>query len=255
MFSILERLNVSLGHWFKIPVILHWTWMLMFGFVLVMNPSFAIVYAAVFFIVLLHEFGHCFAGRYYDVHTESITLYPIGGVARMGYAPKTIQELVITIAGPAVNAALIPVLWMAEQYYTSEQLHVVALVNLGMLLFNMLPAFPMDGGRVLRALLVLTLKNYERGTIIAARVGQVFGLIFVAAAFWVGNPWLILVGGFVLVYSQQEIDNLTQRRWVRSLHDYVTGANTQPPVENDVEESARMIEEIQRRISRLRHEE
>jgi Zn-dependent protease/CBS domain-containing protein len=169
---------------------------------------------AVFGCVVLHEFGHALAARRYGIPTPDITLLPIGGVARLARMPEDPrQEIVIALAGPAVNVAIAAVLWLAgvdfgsaglfrlesEQGAVSDKLLVV---NVFLVLFNLLPAFPMDGGRVLRAFLALRL-NYVRATQVVATVGQGFAFLFGFFGL-LSNPVLLLVALFVYVGAVQE---------------------------------------------------
>ena len=154
-----------------------------------------------FLCVLLHEFGHVLAARRYGIQTPDITLLPIGGVARLERIPEQPgQELLVALAGPAVNLVIAGLLYLAfGGFVPAEGLEVanpgvglmarLAMVNLFLAVFNLIPAFPMDGGRVLRALLAYRL-GYARGTQIAASVGQAvaFGLGLLGL-FW--NPLLI----------------------------------------------------------------
>lgn len=168
-----------------------------------------------FFCVLLHEFGHALAGRRYGIPTPDITLLPIGGVARMLAIPdKPSQELVIAIAGPAVNVAiaalLAPMLYFTGGLFggpltdTRLILHNLLLVNLGLVLFNLVPAFPMDGGRILRSILAMW-RPWPSATRIAARTGQVISVLFALAALWQENLLLLLVAFFVFSGARQEI--------------------------------------------------
>lgn len=168
-----------------------------------------------FLCVLLHEFGHALAARGYGIRTPDITLLPIGGVARLERMPeKPHQELVVALAGPAVNVVIALGLSIALMFgppvdlsnpdtlVTDLTIQLLA-VNVTLVLFNLLPAFPMDGGRVLRALLAIRLP-YARATQIAATVGQgmafVFGLIGIIAF----NPFLLFIAFFVYVGASQE---------------------------------------------------
>jgi Zn-dependent protease/CBS domain-containing protein len=170
---------------------------------------------ALFACVLAHEFGHIFTARAFGVATPDVTLLPIGGVARLERIPEEPrQEFLIAIAGPAVNVAIALVLWAfagahidASQLATVDDAHIsmidrLAAVNLFLAVFNMIPAFPMDGGRVLRALLA-TRMGHTRATEIAAAVGQ-------AAAFLLGfaglffNPLLIFIAVFVDLAASSE---------------------------------------------------
>ncbi|MEA2735218.1 MAG: hypothetical protein QOE14_1669, partial [Humisphaera sp.] len=169
-----------------------------------------------FLCVLLHEFGHAVAAARYGIKTPDITLLPIGGVARLQRMPdKPWQEFIVAIAGPLVNvviaAALMLGLGMAGRFDGNLQLdnpHVPMLlqlrnVNIMLVLFNLLPAFPMDGGRILRALLA-TRMPYGRATNIAASVGQFMAFLFGFWGLMVGNPLLIFIALFVYMGAGQE---------------------------------------------------
>jgi Zn-dependent protease/CBS domain-containing protein len=170
---------------------------------------------ALFGCVLLHEFGHALAARAFGIHTPDITLLPIGGVARLQRMPdKPWQELVVAIAGPLVNvviaAALIFVLHRHAELEDLQRLQQpgtgmlakLASVNVSLVLFNLIPAFPMDGGRVLRALLAMAM-GYARATQIAARIGQAVAFVFGFIGLF-GNPLLIFIAFFIYLGAQQE---------------------------------------------------
>ena len=170
---------------------------------------------ALFACVVLHELGHALTARRYGINTRNIILLPIGGVAaldRMPDDPK--QEIAVALAGPAVNLAIAVVLWLwlslSDSLVQADQLGLtdgaflqnLMVVNIVLAIFNLLPAFPMDGGRVLRAVLSLRM-NHNRATQVAARVGQ--GL-----ALWLGligllyNPFLIFIALFVWIGAAAE---------------------------------------------------
>ncbi len=168
-----------------------------------------------FLSVLLHEFGHVFAARMYGIRTRDVTLLPIGGVASLERMPeKPSQEIVVALAGPAVNlvialalTAVIGVRFDLSEMAQIEQaqsslLVQVASANVSLFVFNLVPAFPMDGGRVLRALLATRL-GFTKATRIAALIGQGFAVVLGFIGLF-GNPLLILVAAFIFLAAAGE---------------------------------------------------
>ena len=175
-----------------------------------------------FACVLAHEFGHIFTARAFGVATPDVTLLPIGGLARLERIPEEpYQEFLIAIAGPLVNVAIALVLVViAGAHLNVGDLHAVesprvsmidklAAVNLFLAVFNMIPAFPMDGGRVLRALLATKL-GFVRATGLAASIGQAvaFGLGFMGLLY---NPMLIFIAIFVYLAAASEAHAVAMR--------------------------------------------
>lgn len=169
---------------------------------------------ALFACVLLHEFGHALAARCYGIPTPDITLLPIGGVARLQRIPDDPrQELVVALAGPAVNVLIAGLIVLAGHPLDFGALGAVAepgapfwsklaAVNVSLVLFNLVPAFPMDGGRVLRALLAFILPH-ARATRYAARAGQVFAVGFGLLGVF-ANPLLLFIAFFIFLGAMQE---------------------------------------------------
>ncbi|MCE9606379.1 MAG: site-2 protease family protein [Planctomycetia bacterium] len=170
---------------------------------------------AIFGCIVLHELGHALTAARFGIRTRDITLLPIGGVARMERIPENPrQELWVALAGPAVNMVIAAVVFVGLQltrsYIPMEQLppnevpfwQRLLVVNVFLGLFNLLPAFPMDGGRVLRALLATRL-DYARATQIAASVGQSLALLFALVGL-LANPILLFVALFVWIGAPQE---------------------------------------------------
>jgi Zn-dependent protease len=191
--------------------------------------------AAVMGCVVLHELGHALTARYFGIRTRDITLYPIGGVARLErLSEKPVEELLIALAGPAVNvgiaALLVPLVGMFSLsgglltfWGTALGFFLVNLLvtNLVLVGFNLLPAFPMDGGRVLRAILAMPLGRL-RATEIAAKVGIGIAVLLVAAYFllgntipFFGNPMLVLIVGLMVLMGQQELALVRHQEAVR----------------------------------------
>ena len=173
------------------------------------------LFLLLFGCVLLHELGHALTAQRFGLTTREITLLPIGGIARLERMPDDpMQSLWITLAGPAVNIAIAVALFMALQVTGTWQpvthislangpfLERLMLVNVSLVIFNMLPAFPMDGGRALRALLATRMDD-RRATRIAARLGQGMAVVF-AIVGWLANPLLILIALFVWTGAAQE---------------------------------------------------
>lgn len=169
-----------------------------------------------FTCVVLHELGHALAARHYGIRASRILLLPIGGMAQFDSLPRQPgRELVIALAGPAVNYVLIGLLGLGFGWPTSladfvvpptrlaEVPHALLLINLAMGLFNLLPAFPMDGGRVLRALLAIRL-SYPQATRWAARSGQVIALLCGAAALYHEIWMLAALFAFIIYGAEME---------------------------------------------------
>ena len=192
---------------------------------------FGVVATLLLFVcVTLHELGHAFQALKYGIEVEDITLLPIGGVARLQVPQNARQELAIAVAGPAVNVAIAAALivvgaltgatsvddpnavydWLRAAEWRALLPYLTA-ANVWLVLFNAVPAFPMDGGRVLRALLALRL-DYARATAIAAAVGQGLALLFGLAGFALGNFFLILIATFVWFGASQEGEQVALRR-------------------------------------------
>lgn len=218
-----ERWAWKIGRIFGIDVYIHATFVLLLGWVAFSHISggagaiyrgLALV-VAVFTIVVMHELGHALVAKRFGIRTRDITLLPIGGVSRLERIPeKPIEELLVTAAGPAVNVVLALLLW-ATLAFTGVSASPTGIgvvggafltklmwINVSLAVFNLLPAFPMDGGRVVRAALALRM-DHVRATEIAARLGQGMALLFgVIGLFF--NPMLLLIALFVWMGARQE---------------------------------------------------
>lgn len=208
-----------------IDVYLHATFFLLIAWIALsywhMGGSLAAFFNAVAFIallfacVVLHELGHALAAQHYGIKTRHITLLPIGGVAMLEGMPEDPkQEILVSLAGPAVNLVIVAViyLWLiisdtlvpvdGFNLNSISFLERLMLVNIILAVFNMLPAFPMDGGRVLRASLAMRM-NRRRATKIAASFGQFIALFLGVMGFFY-NPFLIVIALFIWIGATAE---------------------------------------------------
>lgn len=239
----------KLGTAFGIGIFVHWSFLLLLAFVLYLKLDGGLALAlyavamvmAVFGCVVLHELGHALTARQYGIGTRNITLYPLGGVALLErMSEKPWEELWIALAGPAVNVVIAVLLLLGLELtgvtVTAERLQDVVTISPGLLsyplwqqlmigllmtngflaLFNLAPAFPMDGGRVLRALLSMGI-GHLRATEIATFIGMILAGLFVYHGLWgdTKNPMLVLIGLFVFFMGQQELAVARHREAVR----------------------------------------
>ena len=208
---------------FGVPVRLHFTFVLLLVFLLWIGigqrqsgASTALYVLALFASVLLHELGHTLVARRYGIKTIEIVMFPIGGVSRPERPPKAREELWIALAGPGVNlliaAALLGWVYAQQGFVGLEKLREptdanlaerIALGNLALFLFNLLPAYPMDGGRILRSL-VARWRPEEEATRIAAGAGQALAILMGLAGLMGGNYMLVFIALFVYLGASQE---------------------------------------------------
>jgi len=214
--------SLRIGRFFGIDLYLHVTFLVFLALVWYFTHESSLMilafFVAAFTCVTLHEYGHALTARKFGIATHDITLLPIGGVARLHKMPDNPrQELLVAIAGPAVNlviAAVLFVVCLAVGIHPWEELKgfshghgglLVTLMgwNITMILFNMLPAFPMDGGRVLRAILAMNM-NYAKATRWAANVGKAMAFLFACFALYGEYFMLIIIAFFVWSGATQE---------------------------------------------------
>jgi len=225
--------SLKLGKPFGIKLAVHWTFLLLIAWVVIMDLTrgrsfnealWSILFVLVLFVcVTLHELGHALVAKRYGYPTKSITLLPIGGMANIEKMPeKPKQELWITLAGLSVNVVIALVLWgiisttggvtteMSVQAITSNNfLVLLMIVNVFLVVFNLIPAFPMDGGRILRSILSFKMKR-EKATRVAMMSGQIFGVLFVFTGIFI-NPFLVIIGIFVFLGARMEYEEVRSR--------------------------------------------
>lgn len=216
-----------------IPIRIHFTFLLVLlwvGLATYHAPGdFArslILVLGIFCCVILHELGHALVAQRFDIQTRDITLYPIGGLAVLqGKAPKPKEEFWIALAGPAVNVVLAIILG-AISLVSTGKLPPVSLefapssivaglfaANVILPIFNMIPAFPMDGGRVLRSALAMSMPE-DRATKIAGTIGQLLAIAFGFVGVMIGSLSLMLIAFFVFLGAGQEVSATVGRTMV-----------------------------------------
>jgi Zn-dependent protease/CBS domain-containing protein len=221
----------QIGAFWGIPVKVHWTFGLLIifvsytaltnGFKLWQGIGFMLYVFVLFFCVVLHEYGHALSARRFGVATKDIILSPIGGIARLENMPeKPIQEFFIAIAGPFVNLVIGTILAIALYFGTGqltpefafarfddpvEFARYVLWINFALFLFNLIPAFPMDGGRILRSLLAAKIGKV-RATRIASNIGRLIAVGFVIYGVFNQQLTLSLIGLFIFMMAGKEYD-------------------------------------------------
>jgi len=230
--------SMKIGRFYGIDVYIHSTFYLLLAWILfahlfagqtlLMAMNGVLFILLLFLCVVLHEYGHALMARSFGIQTKDITLYPIGGVARLEEMPEDpMEELWVALAGPAVNvviaAGLALYLYATRTFVPLDRLGVaqgsmverLMIVNLFLVGFNLLPAFPMDGGRVLRAFLARQM-DYVQATRIAAQIGKGMALLFGFAGFFL-NPFLLFIAFFVWVGADGEASQVQIRRLLKGV--------------------------------------
>lgn len=224
-----KKWSLYLGTFSGIKVYIHWTFLILIGWIFLMHSRAGHGYSAglwgvafilaLFACVVLHEFGHALTAKRYKIQTKDITIYPIGGIASLESMPeKPGQELLVALAGPAVNVVIAVALWIylrsagvmpdLASLKTAEHMQNLPFAfnlfaaNIALAVFNLVPAFPMDGGRVLRAILAFRMDR-AKATRVAAGIGQFLAMIFVFFGFFY-NFWLVFIGLFIYLGAGSE---------------------------------------------------
>lgn len=214
--------SLNIGRLFGIPIRVHYTLFILLGLLLLFSGSasggaYGLLIAALLFgSVLVHELGHALVARRYGVGTREIVLLPIGGAAMLSDEPsRPVHELLIALAGPLVSLGLAVGAWLIHLALPLALLSDLVVINLMLGLFNLVPAFPLDGGRMLRAGLAVRMGGL-RATRVAARVGRLIAVGFVVVGFVYGYVMLAFVGAFVFIAATAEERNGLIRAIVES---------------------------------------
>ena len=208
--------SIRLFRFAGIDVFLHWSWFLVAAYEIQSRKgSYSSViwnvmeYLAIFLIVTIHEFGHALACRQVGGKANQIVLWPLGGVAYVDPPPRPGATLWSIAAGPLVNVALLPILWAAVTMSRSaglattapdlyRLLRAILFIDAGLLIFNILPVYPLDGGQILRSLLWFVLGR-ARSLMVATILG-LFGVVaFIGLALWERDVWLGAIALFMLM--------------------------------------------------------
>jgi Zn-dependent protease/CBS domain-containing protein len=235
--------SFKLGRIFDIDVKVHWTFFLLLAFFAFIGAQGGFVGSlvavavilALFLCVLLHEFGHSLVAQRLGIEVPDITLLPLGGVARLKSLPeKPFDEVKIAIAGPIVNVVLAPIFFaiafllganildlagvnvLAGRASVGQVISYIGLMNIALAVFNLIPAFPMDGGRILRGLLATRL-GPVRATDISSTIGQIFAVTFFLIGLLAGQLLLALVAVFIFFGAQGEQQFVRQRETMRGI--------------------------------------
>lgn len=256
--------GLRIGRILGIPIYVHTSWVIIFvvlttllvmqfgqahpAWTPVQRWSAGIVASVLFFVsVVFHELSHSMVARIYKIRVISITLFVFGGVARLGREPaKPIQEFNIAIAGPFASFFLAGIFGLMLEVPHGEMLGAVATylawTNFMLAVFNLLPGFPLDGGRVLRAVVWSITKDFARATKIAGAGGRLvaYGIMAVGAYFaafqkdWGTFAWLTLIGYFLLNAAQESVAQVAIRETLSGLHASDVMSHEVPTVPRDI---------------------
>src|SRR5680860_774835 len=223
--------SLYLGTLLKIPVKVHWSFALLIIYVIYYGQqlgmsTFAIINffyftLLLFLCVILHEFGHALTARRYGIATQDILITPIGGLARLDRLPENPEhEMIVAIAGPLVNVGIALIIG-AALYFSGSGFEVIGTesvvfeyfsnfpvllfyLNVALVLFNLIPAFPMDGGRILRAIISM-FQGRKKGTLIASWIGRILAVGFIGFGLYENHIGLIFIGIFVYFAARAEL--------------------------------------------------
>lgn len=224
-----SRYSLSLGKPFGIRVSVHWTFSLLIVWIVIISINrgldlpqilmHILFVFALFVCVVLHELGHSLTAIRFGGHVSHITLLPIGGMAHMSKMPeKPREEFLVSAAGPLVNIVIAGLLFLYLTFINPVDLEeadfesitvsnftlMLLAANLFIVAFNLIPAFPMDGGRLFRSALSIRMSRLK-ATRIAKDIGQIFAICFIVAGLFI-NPFLVVIGFFILLGAKGEYE-------------------------------------------------
>ena len=256
--------GLRIGRILGIPIYVHASWMIIFVLITmslavqfaqehpqwtsVQHWSVGIATSLLFFAsVLFHELAHSVVARFYKIRVVSITLFVFGGVARIGREPsKAIQEFNIAIAGPLASLFLALGFYSLTLFFPYAQMTGalalwLAQTNGALALFNLLPGFPLDGGRIFRAIVWGVTKDFSRATKVAGTSGKVvaYGMIVFGAWYamkgqWTSGLWLAFIGWFLLNAAQESVAQVAIREALSGLHAADVMSHEVPTVPRDI---------------------
>jgi len=212
---------MKIGKVFNVPIMIHWSVLIIF-FIFIMpvfiNESMIngfiqfFLYCSIYFFVTCHEFGHILMARKFGVNTKSITICAIGGIAYLEKMPeKPFQEFMIAIAGPAASIALgllfLGICVISKNTLVVSVFHYFSVINFVFTIFNIIPLYPMDGGRILRSLLQMIIKDRMIATKISLWISYIF-LLMMAVVASTGVYMLFIITIFLYFAGKSEYGNL-----------------------------------------------
>lgn len=211
-------------HWtfFFVPAVLIYIWRYQMGWEWLEVGAAGGLVAIAYSCILMHEYGHVLAARRLGIDTRDIIITPVGGLARLECLPRSsFHELYVTLAGPAVNLVLACILFLTGTYLqidlvppddapmAQQALPMVLWLNVALFLFNLLPAFPMDGGRILRSVFAFWF-SYSFATRCAVLIGQLMAVLFIAGGVYFSQWSTCIIGAFVFFAASRELRQFEQ---------------------------------------------
>jgi Zn-dependent protease/predicted transcriptional regulator len=271
--------GVPLGSAFGIPIFLHPSWFIIFLLITLslrtqftsMHPSWTaeqhwtlgIITSLLFFgSVVFHELSHSLVAKHYRIPVQSITLFVFGGLARIQKEPeKASQEFNIAIAGPLSSLFLAGCFWLVARYFHGSELVVAAAkwlaeINFILAIFNLLPGFPLDGGRVFRGIVWAITKDFTRSTRMASNAGKALGYLTIFVGIWqalngnwVGGLWTVFIGWFLLSAAQESFAQVAIRNTLNGVRAGDIMSRDIPTVARDIS-----LEEYVHEVLRTGHQ-